>query len=180
MGATSGYVYQGISGIGEGYVKADAYRAQADYENKIAELNNKSLDYQISQNEDQAADAISRGEKAALRRDQKTRLLQGAQRAAMAAGGGSIDSEALGYTETIGEADKVAIKANSWREAFGYTSKANQLRGEQNQNNFDARTKANALNYAARSSIITGYSSAAGSGFKAAGEYKTKDKGKKS
>ena len=168
MAAVSGYVYQGLSGIGEGYIKADAYRAQKDYESKIAELNNSALDYSIEAAEDQAADAVKRGGTAALKRDQKTRLQQGAQRAGMAAGGGEIDTETVDHTGTIGAADTAAIKTNAWREAFGFTSKANQIRGAQNQNTFDARTKGNALEYAARSSMITGYTSAIGMGFKGA------------
>lgn len=168
MAAVSGYVYQGLSGIGQGYIQADAYRAQADYEKKIAELNNTALDYSIELTEDQARDAEKRGETAALKRDQKTRLQLSSQRAGMAAGGGGIDTEALGRTETVGAADVNAIKTNAWREAFGYTTKANQIRGAQNQNTFDARTKANALEYAARSSMITGYTSAVGMGFKGA------------
>lgn len=166
--------FKAVNAVGMGYVKADAYRAEADYHKKIADLNNKTLEYQVGSEEDRATDAASRGEKAALRRDQKTRLQTGSQRAAMAAAGGDpafgSNADTISETEAIGAADVAAIKTNAWREAFGFRTRANQLRGEQAAGYLASRTKANALDFAARSSIITGWTRAVEGGLEAAAQ----------
>lgn len=161
--------FQATNAIGSGYVQADALNAQADYVKKINELNDKTIDYQVGATEQQAADAAAKGDQAVIARAQKTRLMQGSQRAAMAANG-SISQDVLNETANIGAADEAALKVNAYREAFGFKSRANAMRGQKVQNELETRTKANALNYAARSSIITGWIDGINVGANAAGK----------
>lgn len=168
--------FQAVNAFGGAAVESKSMRAQADYQKKISELNNKAMDYEISQTEEQARDAEARGMQSANKRAQKTRLQVGAQRASAAASGidpefGSA-SDSITETETIGEADVAAIKTNAWREAFGFTSKANEMRGAQNAANLQTRTSVNALNYGAKATMITGATDAATYGAKAYGQYK--------
>lgn len=167
--AEGGHSFNAVNAVGSGYVQAQAQRDQADYEKKMAELNNKTLDYEASAFNEQADDALKRGSQAANRRAQKARLQIGAQRAAMAAGGGGISQDVVNETDAIAAADEASIKVNSYREAFGLQNKAIQVRGAQAANTFQAKTKANALEYAARSSMITGWNEGIGHGFKAFG-----------
>lgn len=169
----SGAAFQGVSQVGGGYVQAAALRAQADYQQKVMELNNKTLDYQAGVTDQQAADAEKRGGQAVGARAQKERLDVGAKRAAITAAGGDTSSEmaanAVGEVETVSADDQASISTSAWREAFGFKSQGIAIRGQQEVNKFQARVQGNALQNAARSSIITGWNEGIATGLEAAG-----------
>lgn len=171
-GEGAGPAFQASMAIGSGYVQARALRDQADYEKKVAELNNKAIDYQKETTRAQAADAEMRGKQAAAKSEQGTRLQVGEARAAMAAQGvlpGEAQAlEATNQIQTLGAAEKQAIEVNTWREAFGYRSQVSALSGAQLENTLQARTRENALRASARSSMITGYTTAVATGLNAA------------
>lgn len=169
MGAAA-FAMQATTEAGGGYVKADAMRNQADYEKKLAELNNEVLDYESDRAIDQGKDAELRGMQAAARRHQKTRLSVGAAKA-QAAVTGADSSADVDSALVTGAADEAAIKANAWREQFGFTTRANQIKGQMNSNTLQARSTANALEYGARSSIITGWTAGMGKAAEGYGKY---------
>jgi hypothetical protein len=168
--------FQAGNSVGMGFVQAAALRSQADYQKKVAELNNKTLQLQVDYAEEQSADAVKRGGQAANKRGQKERLDIGARRAAIAAAGGDPSSAAalteIGDMEAVSAADQVNIQANAFREAFGYKSQGLAVQGEQLKNTFQARTGANALEYAAKSSMITGITDGIAGGASAYGKSK--------
>lgn len=183
MAEGAGSVFQAGNSVGSGYVQAQAMRDQADYEKKLNEINNKTLDAQIEAKNAQAADAEKRGNQAANKRVQEERLQVGEQRAAIAAGGGDLTGEmatnVVGQTETVSAADQQAIHVNSFREAFGYKSQGLAIKGEQNNNNLQTTSRVNALNYGAKTSIINGWTNAVGYGASGYGDYKKNQKPEK-
>ena len=156
------------SSISNGYIQADAMRDEADYHKKVAELNNKTIDSQIKSAEEQGNDAIVRGNTAANKRAQAERLAVGAERASIAGAGGDAmgasAEDSVAGIEAVSAAEQASLKTNAWREAFGFRSQANAMRGQQTNNTLNARSKANALEYGAKSSIITGWSKGVGEG----------------
>lgn len=171
----AGAAFQATNAVGGGYIQAAALRNQADYTTKLAELDNKTLDYQSGAASAAAEDAVKRGNTAANKLDTTSRLQIGAERAAASAEGATgsaAEQNAVGTTESMTAATQAAIKTNAFREAFGLQSQAIALKGQEDVNTFQARTKANSLNYMARSSMITGWTKGIGYGFQAAGEAK--------
>jgi hypothetical protein len=166
--------FQASNSIGMGFVQAAALRAQADYNKKVAELNNKTLEVQAEYASGQADDAVKRGAAAVNKRAQQERLDVGAKRAAFAGAGGDLGSEAaaniVADAEAVSASDQVNLQANAFREAFGFKSQAIAIKGEQAKNDFQARTGANALEYAAKSSMITGITSGIAGGVDAYGK----------
>lgn len=174
MGAYSGLAFQAATSIGGGYVQANSLRDQADYEQKVSELNQKTLDYQATQADRAALDVEARGKQAANKVAQQTRLKSGEQRAAAAAAGVSgseLEANVLEETAEIGAANEATLKINSYREAFGMKSQANAYRGAKVAEELQTRTRRAAYQHQARSSIITGYTTALTSGAKAYGNY---------
>lgn len=172
-----GAAFQGTMAVGNGYVQAAALRNQADYEKKIAELNNKTLDYQAGMADEASTDALKRGNTAANARSEMERQQAGTVRAQAAAAGGAgaaggdAAATALEQVGDVSATDQAAIKTNAYREAFGFQSNALALRGQEQANTIQARMKANQLDYMARSSMITGWTKAIGYGFSAASDY---------
>ena len=166
--AASANVAQAVNTAGNAYVSAQATRAQGEYQKKMSDLNARTA-------EGQAEDAIKRGNIAALEKTQETRRAIGAQRAALAAGGVDVNSD-IGLnlqaeTEAIGASDAQKIRANAWREAWGYKADAVTTRGAGEMANYAAQNTA-------RSTLITGGIEAATYGLKAADEYKKKSPSK--
>ena len=87
--------------------------------------------------EEQARDAVNRGNIEQEKQRQKTQQMMGAQRAAMGASGAQADSGSFGNvlldTATTGEQDAQTIRTNALRSAWGLETEADQTRwkGEQ-------------------------------------------------
>ncbi len=168
----AGSAGQAVSSVGNGYVQAAALRSQAGYQTSVTALNNKTLEFQAGQVDAQAADVTARGMQAATAQVQKARLQEGASKAAAAGQGGlgSVGSEAVdnavAQTESVSAADAAAIKTNAWRAAYGLQTQAISIRGQEAADTLKAVSSSNALENAARSSMITGWSSGLNSGMK--------------
>ena len=120
MGATAAVATIGSSVLGA-YAQEKAGRAQQDVANWNADVA-----------EQQAQDAIARGDVAAKRQQQVIKQTIGAQRAALAAQGLDLkDGSALDVqmnTAGLGALDVVTIKNNAAREAWGYRVNADNYR----------------------------------------------------
>lgn len=181
MGATAGAsaAFQGVSSIGNGYIQASALRSQADYEKKIAELNNQRLEANAGLVDEAATDAVKRGNTSALQRVEKQRQDDGTIRA-QAASEGALGSEAqtnaMSAVDTMSAVNQASIKTNAYREAFGLQSQSIALRGQEQDNTFGARIRANQLEGMAKSSMITGWTKAIGFGMTSASDYSKSSK----
>jgi len=107
------------SGIAGAYSKSKAQAAEGEYQSGQIEHNARFQAFQ-------AADAVARGEKTAVKAQQATKSLIGSQRVALAAQGIDIESgSALQVQEesaAIGAEEVLNIRNNAWREAWGYRS----------------------------------------------------------
>lgn len=116
---------------------SNAAKAQARYQQRIAENNKITADRA-------AEDARARGEADAQRRQQELSVLEGRQRAALAANGVVVDEgsalEIVEQTAARSELDALTIRSNAEREALGFeaqgtnfaqTAQFNALRAEQ-------------------------------------------------
>jgi hypothetical protein len=104
----------GMSAYGQ-MQQSQAQKAQAEYQSAVAR-NNQII------GEQNAADAMKRGEIEADKHRAKVQQLKGTQKAAMAAGGFEIDTgsnlDILADTAQMGELDALTILNNAEREAY--------------------------------------------------------------
>lgn len=168
----AGAAYGATTSIVGGYTQAKALRDQADIQSQVAQLNNKTLDYQSKISGEQSDDAIKRGGQAANMKAQQARLAEGAARVGVAAQGGDVNgavaANITGNIESMSAADQAAIKVNAFREAFGYKSQSIAQKGQEDVNTYQAKSSANALNFMAKSSMITGWNNGIAGGLRAA------------
>jgi hypothetical protein len=125
MGMTAAAV--GIAVVGAAmsaygqYQQSQAQKAQAEYQSAVAR-NNQII------GEQNAADAMKRGEIEADKHRAKVQQLKGTQKAAMAAGGFEIDTgsnlDILSDTAQMGELDALTILNNAEREAYQHKAAA--------------------------------------------------------
>jgi hypothetical protein len=146
MGLTAGIMAAG-SGLYGAYTQSQAAKAQAGYQEKVAEMNAR-------QATESADDAKQRGRSDAADIRRRTKSTVGAQRAALAAQGIDVDSgsaiELQDETEIIGEIDMTRATVNAMREAFGYNTQAIDYRSRSQFNSLAARN-------VARNTMITGF-----------------------
>lgn len=128
MGATASGVFTkemagpALAGAGAGFSAMGSMRA-GKAQQKMAQYNAQIAEYQ-------AMDALARGRQAEQRLRTDVKGVIGSQRAAFAASGvdiNDIDSTAVNVqadTAALGEMDALAIRLNAAREAWGYTSQA--------------------------------------------------------
>lgn len=113
-GATLGNALFSVSSAN---AKADAIRAQGDYQKQVFEMNSRLAEMN-------AKDAIRRGEAESVKYGKQVKQTIGAQRAAYAAQGIVLDSgsalEVQQDTAVIGRTNLLTIKNNAYREAWGY------------------------------------------------------------
>lgn len=106
-----------IASAASAYKAAKAEKAAAQYQAQVAGNNAKA-------SEQQAVDALQRGDMAAMNTRRKYDQLGGTQRAALAARGIDIgEGSALSILEDtayFGELDQRTVRANAAREAWGY------------------------------------------------------------
>lgn len=143
MGATAAMGVMSVSSAANAYSTAQAQRAQGEYTQGIYETNAKFAAFN-------ATDSLERGEFLAGQIKRKSdrdlsivrknaRVIQGQQRASLAAQGIEITSgsaaDILEETKTLSaldeteikrnaELDAITVKANAWREAWGYQTQA--------------------------------------------------------
>jgi hypothetical protein len=158
MGATialASSVVQTGTGIVTANRQAYAAKAMGEYESKI-DLQNASLSDQ------QAQDALQRGQIEESRQRLQTRQTIGASRAAQAASGVDVSSGSAADVQAseagLGELDALTIRNNAQREAWGYTvqgindrqqAKLAQFGGEQAAAGYRAQAFSTALTGAA-------------------------------
>lgn len=116
-----------LSGAGM-YNQSQATQANAEYQAAVARNN------QIIANQ-QADDAIARGQQAEEDHRRKVRQVLGAQKASLAGTGVALEDETsasnvLQDTAQFGELDSLQIRANAAREAYGYRAQAGNFGGE--------------------------------------------------
>lgn len=130
---------------------------QGAYESSRLEMNASFADQQ-------AQDAIDRGEKDAAAHERKVKLLIGQQRAKMGAQGADLSSgsalEVQLDTAGLGAEDILQIKNNAFRQAWGYQEQAADYRDQ-------AKLTRTGTKNAARNTILTGLADAVGTGFAA-------------
>ena len=146
MGQTAAYLVQGAAGLSGSLDQATAIRDQGAYARTVGDMNAKIA-------EQQAQDALKRGDTAASEHSKRVKVLLGSQRTAMAASG--VDSgygtnlDIQGETRDMGSKDILTIKNNAAREAWGYAVTANNYRTQGQLDEIGA-------NFKAKSTILTG------------------------
>lgn len=107
------------------FAQADAMRAQAKFQQTMADFNARLAELQ-------GADAIERGDKAANQIKKSANFMVGSQRAALAANGVEVDygSAAQIQADTVRMAtiDAITVRNNAAREAWGYKVQAMNYR----------------------------------------------------
>lgn len=152
MDITSGGLLAGIYGIqalsawSTSNYQADAIKAQGDYV-KMRDDGNARLSM-LS-----AEDAIKRGDLAAGAVQRKASAVKGAQKVNAAAQGVDIGTGSAGdlqaETDQMSEIDKMNVKNNAWREAWGYKVQADNFTGQGNMAQIGAQMNA-------RQTVLTG------------------------
>lgn len=109
------------SAVSTGISQSRAISAEGDYQESVANTNAKLAYLQAKQ-------AQSAGDAEAARRDEQTKLQEGAARAASAAGGSDVGvgstARVISSVGEIGEADRLTIKNNAARMAWGYKTQS--------------------------------------------------------
>lgn len=122
-------------------MQVDSQNKAQDYQNKV-DANNA----QLARN--QAADAAAMGDLESERSTWRTRAMEGAQRAAIAAQG--IDSEfgtpqeLLGETALFGEMEQQQIRLDAARRAWGFNADARNTENQNRASRFATKSKNNA------------------------------------
>lgn len=114
LAATAVSAYSSMQAADAAERQGQAQKQQADYNAEVSRL--------------QGLDAINRGNAAAEQQRRKVLQIQGAQRAAMGASGGNVETGSFADiqldTATLGETDAQNIRTNSLREAWGYKAQS--------------------------------------------------------
>lgn len=149
--------FQASNSLLSAYQQAGALREQGRYQQQQLEFNARISELQ-------AEDATARGDREAGAARRVGKQVRGAQRAALAAQGVDVNSgsaaDVQDETTQLAEADAQTIRANAWREAWGFRAQAQQARGQ-------GRMGMLAANNQARSTILTGGLQAIGYGLQA-------------
>ena len=148
-------IMQGVTSLMNANSQSQGQEDQGAYASDRLERNASFADQQ-------AQDAIDRGEKDAKAHDRKVKLLIGSQRAKMGAQGADLSSgsalEVQLDTAGLGAEDILQIKNNAFREAWGYNEQAADYRDQ-------AKLTRSGTKNAARNTILTGLADAVGTGF---------------
>lgn len=104
--------------------------------NEAAQEEAKIIDYNASIADQQAADALTRGQEAEQRARARTRSVIGSQRAGFAAQGVDVGTGSAADVQAdaafLGELDALTEQTNAAREAWGYKVQATDLRNRAN------------------------------------------------
>lgn len=160
MGAIAG-IGMAIASLVGGVAESEAQADQGRYQEHMFNVNAKLA-------EDQAADAVKRGDQEANQVAQKVKQVRGSQRVAYAAQGIDVNSgvaaEVQADTEALGAIDMVKIREGAWREAWGYKVEAINSRSK-------GQFARQAGDAAARTTLLTGGLKALGYGAEAATKF---------
>jgi hypothetical protein len=143
-----GPAYLAMAGLSlyQGYQNAENMKLAAEYQRQMAGINAAFASMK-------ADDAVRRGESAEQAYRGQVKKVIGSQRAAAAANGVDVNSgsaaDAQVETAVIGEQEALKIRANAWKEAWGYKFEAQtaSMNGQ-----FAAMSSENE----ARNSLLTG------------------------
>lgn len=156
MGASASLAIQGASFLSTAsnqYSQGKDVRAAGNYSSSVYNQNATLADQQ-------AADAITRGDTAASRQEQATSGLIGAERTGYAGQGVDVNSGSAADVQTdsarLGALDALTIRNNARREAFGYGVQAAQDRTQGAFAKASGDNQANALDAGAVSTLLTG------------------------
>lgn len=137
MGSTAGITASATAASGV----AGAYG-----EYKTGRFNSKVETYNAKVATLQAADAVRRGEEAVGRNQIKTRVLKGAQRAALAAQGVVVDdgsaADIIADDDTQAARDEQTIRVNAAQEAWGFQVQATDYRARARMERYSANNRA--------------------------------------
>ena len=115
------FASQSITSMASAYASSQAYQVQGDYQKMMSELNSEIADFQ-------AEDALRRGEKEIELYESQIKKIIADQQVGFAAQGIEIDTGSAAIvqqdTRYLAELDKLQIKNNAYREAFGYRIEA--------------------------------------------------------
>lgn len=147
MGLAAGaYGISAISSLTNAYSQAQAMKAQGKYEKTMADINARNLELR-------AEDVKRRGDLAAGEARRKGLQVAGSQQAALASSG--IDpftgspAGLVGETMDLSQMDEMTIRNNAWREAWGLTSEAENVRSAGRVAKMSGR-------YGAKQTMLTG------------------------
>lgn len=150
VGTVASVAGLGLSAMGA-YQQSKAAQASADYQAQIARNN------AVAQ-EQQAKDALSRGDDEVARLRRIAGQVKGSQRASMAARGLDLnEGSALKLqedTDFFGAVDQTTARNNAKREAWGYTNGAANSSANAELYNYNARSQSPGL--ATATSLLTG------------------------
>lgn len=114
-----------LGGIATGIAESKAIKVQSEYQSRVGELNAMFAD-------EQAADAIRRGEKRAQFSLKRGKTIISSQRASIAAQGIEVDSgsaaELQRDTKILSVQDAMQERNNAWLEANGFKARALEFR----------------------------------------------------
>lgn len=140
------------------YQQGQAAAAQAEYNAAVAR-NNQII------SEQQAQDALKRGQIAEEQKRRETSALIGRQRATLAASGVALDQgnplDILGDTAQFGELDALTIRNNADREAYGYRVQGMNFAAEAGLNDARAAASRQAGLMGAAGTLLSGAGNAA-------------------
>lgn len=124
VGATAALGAAAVAMAGSAYQASASQKAQAKYQGKVADNNALMAEYARQ-------DANQRGGEAAVKAQQETRRLRGAQVTRLAANGLDLNSGTaaaiLDDTDYFGQQDAQAIRNNAARQAWGYQVEGQNL-----------------------------------------------------
>lgn len=130
MGAGGGAALAGL-GLYQAYGQATSLKAMGDYQNTMAKINAKNAEYK-------AQDALERGDNQVTEYRKKISKLIGSQKVAAAGSGVEVGygsaQQIVDETREIAARDVATIKNNSFLEAMGYKTEAQEAtrRGRMN------------------------------------------------
>jgi hypothetical protein len=153
---TALYALNGASTVSQFAVQ----RKQANAIQRAGTYEQAAYNQNASFADEQAADAIARGQTAELRQRVATRQFRGAQRAELASQGIDVGSgsalDLQDETVAMGELDALTIRNNARRLAYGFNVQAGDLRRQGILAELAAQNQAGALRAASYGTLLTG------------------------
>lgn len=158
------YMAQAGNEFADSYAKSRAQKTQGKYEKQIYDTNSRLAGME-------ADSAISKGKQDVIDYQKEVKKVKGSQLVALAGQGVDLSSETVGDimkdTATVSAQDTERISNNAWREAWGFRQQALDLNNRGEWASATGKAKA-------RSTLLTGITSAATYGIYGASNYRKK------
>ncbi len=142
------------------YKQGKATKQAGKLANEAAQEEAKVIDYNAAIADQQAADAMTRGQEREQRARQATRGIIGSQRAGFAASGVDVSSGSAADVQAdaafLGELDALTEETNAAREAWGFKVQAQDLRNRANVTRKTGVNQEKAANAAGNAAYIGG------------------------